>query len=105
MSEKKGRDRSSIQIFRERLGEALKEAQRRHREADKVRKLIVQALRSKAATVPELSKETGLAAHEVFWHLMAMKKYGEVVEMEERGSYFAYALKDKGTEGKEKQAP
>jgi len=42
--------------------------------------------------VPQIAQETNLPPHEVFWHLMAIKKYGKLVEGEEREGYFEYAL-------------
>jgi hypothetical protein len=48
--------------------------------------------------VPEIHAATGIPADEVLWHLMAMKKYGKVVEREEREGYYEYALAPK--EGK-----
>jgi hypothetical protein len=43
--------------------------------------------------VPELAHECGLEAGRVLWHLMAMRRYGEVTEAGERERYVLYVLK------------
>ena len=91
--ETRSEGKKPIQVFREKRGLELKKAQERHRETLKVKKQITGALGDAAMTAPELAKATGLPADLVFWHLMAMKKYGEIEEGEEREGYFAYSLK------------
>ena len=43
-------------------------------------------------TVPELAAATGLPSDVVLWYLASMKKYGEVAEGLQEGSYFRYRL-------------
>jgi predicted Rossmann fold nucleotide-binding protein DprA/Smf involved in DNA uptake len=86
------RDKRPIEILRERHGGVHQELLERTRKHTKVRKQITQALRDAPKTIPEIAAATGVPAHEVTWQVMAMKKYGKVVEGEERDSYFAYAL-------------
>ena len=73
-------------------------AQARLKEQRRIRKVLRQALRDGSRTVPQLASDTALAAHEVLWHIAAMKKYGAVVEdgMDEDYEYFRYGLA-KGT--------
>ena len=82
-----------IQIIRERRGGVPKELLERNRAQTKTRKRIVQALEDGPKTVPEVAKATAMPSHEVLWKLMGMKKYGLVVEGEERDGYYQYALK------------
>jgi predicted Rossmann fold nucleotide-binding protein DprA/Smf involved in DNA uptake len=86
------RARSPIQILRERCGGVPKELMARNREQRAVRRKLLNALQSGPKTVPELARETDLPRHEVFWHLMALRKYGQVAEGEESDQYFTYAL-------------
>jgi len=58
-----------------------------------VRKRLRSALAAGARTVPELAVECGLEPGRVLWHLMAMRRYGEVVEAGEQDRYLRYALK------------
>ena len=91
-------DRKPIQILRERHGGARTEAMARHREMTAVRRKIRSAMKEGPKTPPDVARATGLPSHVVFWHLMAMKKYGEVAEGEEREGYFAYALQRQSEE-------
>ncbi len=83
----------SSRIRRERLGEVPKRALEISREHAKIKKKLKGALQNGPQTVPELAHETQLPMQEVFWHLMSLKKYGEIIEGEERDNYFEYALK------------
>ena len=84
-----------IQILRERRGGAPKDLIARSREQKKILGRLRDALQGGSRTVPEISSATGLDSRLVLFYVMAMKKYGEVVEGEERDSYFEYALKEK----------
>lgn len=64
------------------------------KEQNRIQKEIRQAMVTGPKTVPEISKATGLPSQTVFWHLMAMKKYGMVEEAEESDSYYSYGLKE-----------
>ena len=45
-------------------------------------------------SVPQLAEQTGISAHEVLWHIAAMRKYGLVEETgtDESGDYYLYCL-------------
>lgn len=81
-----------IDVLRERRGIVPPELVERNRQLAATRRQIVAALKESAKTVPEIAKETGVPKGEVFWHLMAMKKYGKLIEVQEREEYFEYAL-------------
>jgi predicted transcriptional regulator len=91
--EKKQKERLTSRILRERLGGPPKRPTEISREHARIKKQIREALGDGPKTVPEVAESTQLDKSEVFWHLMSMKKYGEVVEGEERDSYVEYALK------------
>jgi hypothetical protein len=82
-----------IQILRERRGGVPKELVERSRRQAQTHKRLTRALTDGPKTVPEIAKITELPTHEVFWHLMGMRKYGQIVEGEERDGYYEYALK------------
>ena len=91
--EKPVKEKSSIKILRDRCGgmsEAMKE---QFKNQTKIRREITAALKQGAKTVPELAKEIGYPSEDVMWHLMAMKKYGLAVEVDEAGDYYRYGLK------------
>jgi predicted transcriptional regulator len=57
-----------------------------------VRRMIQKAITAEPKTVPQTAEEIGLPANEVLWHVMAMKKYGLVVESDMQGDYYTYQL-------------
>ncbi len=63
------------------------------KEQQGTRKQLREALAQGPRTVPEIASQSGLAPGRVLWHLMAMRRYGEVVEAGEKERYILYALK------------
>jgi len=80
--------------LRKQHSERAKVAQELLRTQQQVHKTLARAMQSAARSVPQLAKQTGIAAHEVLWHIAAMKKYGLVEEtgMDEAGEYYLYGL-------------
>ncbi len=66
----------------------------RNRLQVRVLKQICEALKDGPRIVPEIAKATGLQPHEVLWYVMGMKKYGRIVEGQERDDYYEYALEE-----------
>lgn len=91
-------DRKPIRVLRERAGGTRPEVSERNRRHRRLRKAIRTALAAQARTVPELAAEIAEPAHETLWMLMAMKKYGEIREGEERDGYYEYHLVAKEAE-------
>jgi len=83
--------KSPIQILRERRGGVPRELVQRNRRQNAIRQGISKALQEESKTVPELARQLELPAHEVFWYVMGMKKYGKVAEGEQVDGYFKYA--------------
>jgi hypothetical protein len=63
------------------------------KEQQDVRKKLRAALAGGPRTVPEIAGASGVDAGRVLWHLMAMRRYGEVAEAGERDRYVLYSLK------------
>jgi predicted Rossmann fold nucleotide-binding protein DprA/Smf involved in DNA uptake len=72
--------------------ETVERTQARLKEQKAVRKQICQVMRDGPKTVPEVAEESGLPAHEVLWHITAMKKYDLVTEVGQCGEYYQYAM-------------
>ncbi|MGA7523360.1 MAG: hypothetical protein WBW84_12965 [Acidobacteriaceae bacterium] len=68
------------------------EERKKHQAMMAHRKAIRVALEREPATVPKIAAELNVAAHEVLWHLTAMRKYGQAAEAGEDGDYVLYAL-------------
>jgi hypothetical protein len=62
------------------------------KEQKAVRGQICQQLRGGPKIVPEIAAATGIPAHEVLWHVTAMKKYDLIVEVGQCGEYYQYAM-------------
>ncbi|MHA1973618.1 MAG: hypothetical protein ACTSW1_11525 [Candidatus Hodarchaeales archaeon] len=59
---------------------------------------------SKAKTIPEISKDTGIPTEIINYHLAAMRKYGTAFETTNRdGQYFKWALIKKERKKSKKQ--
>jgi predicted transcriptional regulator len=69
------------------------------KEQKKERKAITEHLENQPATVPEISKATGLPSGKVLWYLATLKKYGGLIEGEKDGSYFRYMLTETAVKG------
>lgn len=93
-SKNEPRKKRPIDILREKRGgvsEALKEyVQNQHR----VKRLLHEALKTGPMTIPQLAARCQLDSSVLLWHLMAMRRYGEVVEGEEQDGYFFYMLRE-----------
>jgi hypothetical protein len=55
-------------------------------------KRIKEHLSGEGATIPEIAEKTGMPTAEVLWFVMALKKYGQVIEGPKEEDYFKYQL-------------
>ncbi|RPH87174.1 MAG: winged helix-turn-helix domain-containing protein [Desulfobacteraceae bacterium] len=55
-------------------------------------KAIKEQLKDEPKTVPEISEAASLPAVDVLYFLATLKKFGQVIEAEQDGSYFRYGL-------------
>lgn len=74
--------------------EKVTRAQAMLKEQQAVRKTLRRVLQSEPKSVPEIAAAVEMPAHEVLWHVTAMKKYGQVVEAgtDDDFEYFLYQL-------------
>ncbi len=86
--------REGLRVFRERMG-GLTDAKKAYLKADRdARKALREALRFGPKTIPELTQQLNLPGEKVTWYVMALKRYGEIVEAGQAGDYFRYTLKE-----------
>jgi hypothetical protein len=90
------RQQRPIETLRARHGGMSKALKEHFNERQRLKKAIRAALGDGARTIPEIAQACALLPPQVVWHVMAMRRYGEVVDAGERGDYVLYALKDKG---------
>ena len=73
----------------------LTDANKSYLKADReARKALREALRLGPKTIPELTQQLNLPGEKVTWYVMALRRYGEIVEAGRAGDYFRYALKE-----------
>jgi len=91
--EKKKRTEMLVEMRKERR-DAVQKAQELLKAQQSTRKALERALTGSPHSVPQLAQVTSLPAHEVLWHVAAMKKYGIVAEAgtDESGDYYLYRL-------------
>ena len=87
-------DPKPIAVFRDKQGGMTPAMKQYVKEQNRVRKAILTSLKAGNATVPEIAAAHGIESARVMWQLMAMKRYGKVVEAEHKGDYFTYRLKE-----------
>lgn len=89
---KTGQRGITFKQLREQHKESVERAQALLKEQQAIRKKICQALRDGPKTVPEVAVAAELPAHQVLWHIMAMKKYDRVEEAGVCGEYYLYRM-------------
>ena len=97
MDEQKGKNQKAkkpIRIMRERYGGVSERLKSFTRSQTSMIKKIKEMIGGSYKTVPEIAQLTGIPSRDVLWHLMAMKKYGMVIEGEEQDNYYTYTLKE-----------
>ncbi|MGZ4817825.1 MAG: hypothetical protein ACXVZJ_04325 [Terriglobales bacterium] len=84
--------REALKLFRERHGGVADSLKKYAADFHRERKRLTEVLQAAPATVPELARQTGLAADRVLWHIAGMRKYGAAREVGPEGDYVKYAL-------------
>jgi predicted transcriptional regulator len=87
------KEKKPIQILRDKHGGMSESLKEYVKDQNQVRKAITGSLKMGAKTIPQIATETGIKSEKVIWHVMAMKKYGDVVETGRSGDYYSYKLK------------
>ena len=70
--------------------ESVKRTQAWLKEQKAIQRQICQSTRDGAKSIPEIAEITNLPAHEVLWHVAAMKKYDLMKEIGMCGEYYLY---------------
>jgi DNA-binding transcriptional ArsR family regulator len=89
---KADKPKRAIEVLRERHGGMSKELKEYFNEQQKVYKALRAALKNGPRTVPQLAKECSLPPPTVMWHLMALRRYGQVLDGPEENGYLLYTL-------------
>lgn len=93
MNREEAKKRSELlKQLREKHVEGVQAAQALLKAQNATRKALREAMKDTARTIPEMAEASGLPAHEVLWHVTAMKKYDMVKEEGLSGYYYTYRL-------------
>ncbi len=73
------------------------EVKAKRKEFNRIKKLILKALQPGPKSIPQLAKEIELSIDVITFHLMTLRKYGDVEtgEIDDMDEYFSYKLKQK----------
>jgi predicted transcriptional regulator len=74
--------------------ETIERAAKLRQEQQKLHKAILAEMEHGPKTVPELAQALERETREVFWHLMALKKYNRISEDKKQGEYVGYCKKN-----------
>jgi hypothetical protein len=92
VASKADKPKRAIELLRERHGGMSKELKEYFNEQQKIYKALRAALKGGPRTVPQLAKECSLPSPIVMWHLMALRRYGQVLDGPEENGYLRYTL-------------
>jgi predicted Rossmann fold nucleotide-binding protein DprA/Smf involved in DNA uptake len=73
--------------------EAIEQLTKSIKETQNKRRLITTELKKGALSIRELETATGLSAKEVLMHLIALRKAGEISEVDEKDGGYLYAMR------------
>ena len=82
-----------IEVLRDRRGGLSKELKEYFNAQQRIKKAIRATLAGGAKTVPQIAAESGTPDADVLWHVMAMRRYGEITDGPEQDGYVLYRLK------------
>jgi len=98
MSEQKNTDREALKKLREVRKTSIDKARKAIKDQNRVIKSIKELIKTEGKTVPEIAQTSQISTSQALWYIMALKKYGLVVEGAKDGNYFKYQLAGQGEE-------
>lgn len=96
--EEKKAQKDAMKKLRQTRKVSIKAAAAKVKEHNKALKAIKEQLKENPRTIPEISQVAGIPSSDVMWYVATMKKFGQILEAEQDGSYFKYQLADSGGE-------
>jgi len=84
--------KEALKVLRAVSAGASEVKRKEHVQMRATRKALKELLAKQPATIAELSETLKMPRDQVFWHVMAMRKYGLVRDEGEDGEYLRYAL-------------
>ena len=98
MSEQKSTDKEALKKLRDLRKTSIDKARKTIKDQNRVIKSIKGLIKTEGKTVPEIAQASQISTSRALWYIMALKKYGLVVEGDKDGDYFKYQLAAQGDE-------
>jgi predicted transcriptional regulator len=98
MSEQNNPDKEALKKLRQARQICVDKARELIKDQNRVIKSIKALITTEGKTVPEIARAAQVSTSQALWYIMALKKYGLVVEGAKDGSYFRYQLARQGDE-------
>ena len=96
MSENKNTDKEALKRLRQVRKASIDKAREMIKDQNRIIKSIKALITSEGKTVPEIASASQISTSRALWYIMALKKYGLVVEGAKDGDYFKYQLAGQG---------
>jgi len=88
----KDTQKETMKRLRDIRKESIRAAAARVKEQNQGVKAITEQMKDQPRTIPEIAEATGMPSSDVMWYVATLKKYGQVLEADQDGSYFRYQL-------------
>jgi hypothetical protein len=98
MSEHKNTDKKALKKLREVRKASIEKARKTIKDQNRVIKSIKALIATEGKTVPEIADVAQISTSRALWYIMALKKYGLIIEGDKDGDYFKYQLAGQGDE-------
>ena len=96
MSEPKNTDKEALKKLREARKASIEKARKTIKDQNQIIKSIKALIKTEGKTVPEIANASQISTSRALWYIMALKKYGLIVEGAKDGDYFKYQLAGQG---------
>lgn len=86
--------KNQLKILRELRGKDIERVNNERIEHQTLHKEILNLIQTEPKTAPEIAQILNKTPREIFWHLMALKKYNYVIDDQKKGDYVGYRKKN-----------
>ena len=90
-------DKKPIQIFRDRYGGASDELREHQKKTRRIQRSILALLSESPMTIPQMTEKIDETSETIFFFTIALRREGEIIEIDTSGDYWVYGLITEGT--------
>jgi len=96
MSEHKDTDKDALKELRQIRKASIDLARETIKIQNRLIKGIKEQIATEGKTVPAVAQALNIPTSQALWYIMALKKYGLIIEGEKEGDYFKYQIAGQG---------